>query len=584
MNLQKMIFLFILSAWGFHPAVASPSGESTHTVCPSGCDHDTIRGAVNAAVSGDTIELLFTSPHTEYDIVINKSVSIVGLGDTDTIVQAASAPGIAPNRVFFVTSGLVVNFSDMTIRYGVANGHGGGLYNQGSDITLKNVIVRENEGTDGGGIYSAGGALTLENVSVNLNSAGDEGGGVYSAGTLNVTGGRLSNNESARRGGGVFNLGDAIIRDGRVQSNEVPLAGGFNIQGGGIYSSGTLAVIDSLISANDMGGSNTPGSFHGGGGIFIDSGELVLLDSFISQNSVGDNMDGGGLFLLGTETTIYRSSIENNHALGASSDGGGLAATAGDLLITDTAIRNNDGRLGGGINLESASATIRFSTVQGNAGVSGGGLFICNPQTEITLTNVTVSGSQATLNGGGIWVCFSGEISLANITISDNTADSDGDNSGNGGGLYLETFNSDSGVANLRNTLIDGNADLSTLTGVRAHDCFGEFNSEGYNLIGTLGFQVLGTPCTVAGDPTGNQIGVDAMLDALADNGGPTLTHALLPASPAINAGDPAGCTDPSGAPVPTDQRHGLRPDRCDLGAFELAALVHQVALPIALR
>jgi hypothetical protein len=56
------------------------------------------------------------------------------------------------------------------------------------------------------------------------------------------------------------------------------------------------------------------------------------------------------------------------------------------------------------------------------------------------------------------------------------------------------------------------------------------FVSNGYNLIGNGN-------ATGAFNQTGDQVGVtDPKLDPLADNGGPTQTHALLSGSPAINA------------------------------------------------
>jgi hypothetical protein len=54
----------------------------------------------------------------------------------------------------------------------------------------------------------------------------------------------------------------------------------------------------------------------------------------------------------------------------------------------------------------------------------------------------------------------------------------------------------------------------------------------------------------------------DPLLGSLADNGGPTLTHALLAGSPAIDAGDNAVCPA-------TDQRGVARDAACDIGSFE---------------
>src|SRR5262249_46089980 len=83
---------------------------------------------------------------------------------------------------------------------------------------------------------------------------------------------------------------------------------------------------------------------------------------------------------------------------------------------------------------------------------------------------------------------------------------------------------------------------------------------------------------------TGDLINTDPLLDALAGNGGATQTHALLPGSPAIDAGDPAGCTDASGAALLNDQRGQERTQdgdgngtaTCDIGAYEPPAIVYR--------
>ena len=85
--------------------------------------------------------------------------------------------------------------------------------------------------------------------------------------------------------------------------------------------------------------------------------------------------------------------------------------------------------------------------------------------------------------------------------------------------------------AHLRNTILSGNRDGSP--GAEGPDCFPFATSDGSNIFGTL------TGCDIV--PQGSdKVGVDPMLLPLADNGGSTLTHALLPGSPAIDGADPA--------------------------------------------
>ena len=93
-------------------------------------------------------------------------------------------------------------------------------------------------------------------------------------------------------------------------------------------------------------------------------------------------------------------------------------------------------------------------------------------------------------------------------------------------------------------------------------DCYAELSalhSLGHNLV-----EAGGGVCQIAGTITGNIYNQDPLLGPLQDNGGSTLTMALLPGSPAIDSGDDAGC--PS-----TDQRRFRRPmgAHCDIGAME---------------
>jgi hypothetical protein len=96
----------------------------------------------------------------------------------------------------------------------------------------------------------------------------------------------------------------------------------------------------------------------------------------------------------------------------------------------------------------------------------------------------------------------------------------------------------------------------------------GTLRSRGYNLLQTL------TACRVVDDTTGNIVGLPANLGPLQDNGGPTATHALLPGSPPIDAGNPATPGSGGNACEATDQRGVSRPQgpACDMGAFELAS------------
>lgn len=95
-----------------------------------------------------------------------------------------------------------------------------------------------------------------------------------------------------------------------------------------------------------------------------------------------------------------------------------------------------------------------------------------------------------------------------------------------------------------------------------ADACIGPATATGPNLFMAGGCAFTG-PGTITTD-------TDPLLEPLADNGGPTTTHALGAGSPAIDAGDPAGCTDGEGGTLDVDQRGQPRNGTCDLGAFEV--------------
>jgi CSLREA domain-containing protein len=280
------------------------------------------------------------------------------------------------------------------------------------------------------------------------------------------------------------------------------------------------------VEAHIVGVTVQNGSATSGGGIYV-SGGLTLRDSRVTANTTTGV--GGGIFVGGT-LTVTHSRIDGNQANG----GGGVFVSFLPTTITDSEISGN-------------------SVTGGGGGVYSSG--------SLDLVNSTLSGNEANGSGGGLFVVESNDIRLYNVTISANTADADGDGNGDGGGVRVF------GSISIANTLIGGNMDGG---GDVRPDCSGVLVSEGYNLIGNV------TGCTINGDATGNLISVDPLLGPLQNNGGTTLTHALLGGSPAINAGNPGGCYDETGAALTTDQRGFARPASgsplCDMGAYEAGA------------
>lgn len=301
-----------------------------------------------------------------------------------------------------------------------------------------------------------------------------------------------------------------------------------------------------------------------GGGVNVrNTGQLTLTNVLVTGNGAGDT--GGGIHAEDSSTvTIANSTVKENMS---SNQGGGIGNWDDAVMtITDSTISGNtaEGGDGGGlINENQAQLTVINSTLSGNESTTdrGGGI-LANNTGVLTLTNSTISGNRAAKEGGGFFLANTPTVILTHVTITNNTADSDGNGDGNGGGIRNENTAS----VNLTNTILAGNTDGSP--GAEAPDCSGPVVSSGHTLLG------VNTGCTFT-SATGDQLGtggspIDPMLGPLQDNGGPTLTHALLPGSSAIDAADDPACPA-------TDQRGMIRPQDgdndsaavCDIGAYE---------------
>ncbi|MCI0440563.1 MAG: hypothetical protein L0177_15730 [Chloroflexi bacterium] len=290
---------------------------------------------------------------------------------------------------------------------------------------------------------------------------------------------------------------------------------------------------------------------NGSGGIFND-GIATLSDSKIINNF---SFLGGGI-ANGGEMTIISSAIDTNIGV----FGGGGIFNQGTLSIYDSSVSNNQaGNSGGGILNQNATVTIFGSTIDANSAASSGGGI--STSGGMTLVNSTISGNLAGVMGGGIF--SAGSVDMHNVTIFDNDAGSPDTGPGNGGGIVHE----DGGLVAFENSIIAGNRS----EGGAAPDCAGVFTSLGHNVIGN------GNDAYCSAFDATDQLVDDPMLAPLAYNGGPTMTHALQPGSPATDAGNPASCTDQDGNPLNADQRGMARPADsdgddiaiCDSGAFE---------------
>jgi predicted outer membrane repeat protein len=488
--------------------------------------HDTIKFA--RSVTG-TISLASALPD------LSTHITIAGPGASALTVARNVAGGTPAFRIFTVPAGGVVTIIGLTISGGMGP-IGGGIDNGGS-LSLFQATVSGNSASD-------------------VNGGSGTGGGISNQGTLSITNSTLSGNSAQGGGGSIgFSPGNGI--------------------GGGISNTGTLTITNSTLSGNSA--SDVYGGDSGKGGGISNTGTVTITNSTLSGNSAQD--DGGGISSAGT-LTITNSTLSGNSAIG----GGGISNT-GTLTITYSTLSGNSANhrfipfpisgMGGGI-LNQGALTINNSTLSGNSvyggnnvrfgmggpGIGGG---ISN-QGTLSITNSTLSGNSANGGGGSIGfgigsgigggISSAGSLSLVSDTISDNVING-GAGSG-GGGVEISSGQNPivESIDSIFKNPIGGNVTVTS---------GGVFRSLGHNLFSDAP--------ALSVDPT-DLVDTDPLLGPLADNGGPTMTIALLPGSPAINGGIPVVgiTTDQRGAP----RLPGIAPD---IGAFEVQSPLTVVSL-----
>ena len=312
----------------------------------------------------------------------------------------------------------------------------------------------------------------------------------------------------------------------------------------------------------------TDGAEFIGGGI-LNCGSLVVSNTTFSNNL---SEFGGAISNCGS-LTVKQSTFTYNFA-----EFGGAIDNLGSADIKDSTFTDNLAAVGGAI-YNGNTLNIENSTFTANHAFEDGGA-IDSDDGNLTIVNSTISGNTSDGDGGGLFqcgVCGSSTGVLTNVTITGNRADADDDGYGVGGGI-----NNFSGVINLSNNIVGGN--FNGESGTTVDDIDGPMDpASSFNLIGNGGSGGL-QDRTV--DPVhGNQVGVtDPGLGPLQDNGGPTHTHALVPGSLAIDAGNSSLTTDQRGKPRPIDDLtvpNAASGNATDIGAYELQTVTPSADLEI---
>ncbi|BAY98518.1 hypothetical protein NIES37_24680 [Tolypothrix tenuis PCC 7101] len=464
---------------------------------------------------------------------------------TDSIQNAIDAIGtVAGNSIINLGAGTytgnTVNIFEKTL---TINGAGASntildgnninqifsIFSQGT-VTINNLAIISGRGFgfDGGGIAyfsSSSGTLNLNNVTFTGNSTafdvegGGNGGAIYSEyGTLNVNNSTFNSNLATDgNGGGIYSLYSKLNVNNSTFSGNLASDGG----GGGIYN-----ISDNQSGLNVSNSTFNANSAIDGGGIYnngINGGRLDFNNSnFISNSATSGN--GGGIYNYDTTGNVNNSTFSSN--LASNGRGGGIyneGVFINVLTVNNSTFDANSATDGGGIyNNVGVSLNVNNSTFASNSAINGNGGGIYNSLDTLNVNNSTFSGNSAT-DGGGILIESRSPTALKNTIVAGNTSSQNPDVSG-------------------------------VLLGSSSNNLIGDGT-------GTTG---------ISNGVNGNQVGtaaipINPLLSVLGNYGGSTQTFALLPGSPAINAGI-------SDTNITTDQRGFSRPQDTtpDVGAFEL--------------
>lgn len=453
---------------------------------------------------------------------------------------------------------------------------GDGTAQSCTEQALHDAVAAVNAVEGGGTVsFDCGGAHTITlSTSVHVSAAMILDGG----GELTLSGG------GSVRVIELDNYVDFVVQGLTIRDGYVP-AGAENESGAGLLHPwfGTLAVIDCVFDNNhsasvdhDVGG----GAIYAGGlteaiisgAVFVDnsgstggailsrSTNLRVVDSVFTDNSAttwaqsGQYGNGGGLYIdrmwldAPVDFVICGSSFERNHAKVHGSalfsynlEGGGATIDRCSFIDNDMAGSEDGGT--GSVYHEGVPLLLINSTFAGNrTGAHAGGLFL-GGGSDAVVRNCTFVDNHTPGNAGALWA-GNGDVEVFNTTFAHNRAD-----------YGPVIFKGQDGAVTLTNVLFADNGTDNEFSALACHETFADGG-------GNMQWPELksngnpDTPCA------GSVSFADPLLEALADNGGATLTAALGPDSPAIDAGVDAGC--PS-----TDQRGEPRDDACDVGSFE---------------
>ncbi len=442
-----------------------------------------LRAAVETAVSGDAIDLT----------QLSCSVITLTTGTLEAEVETLTINGPGAERLSISGNG------------------------------AQTVLVHA--GTEG-----ARGSLTLNDVSIvdGRNQHGTSGGCVFAYGDLILTRTTIDSCRAPRVAGALVS-GDLTMTDSRI-TRTTSATDNYLTFGGAAMVYGGATIIGSTISGNSLSTSSTIGGAMAAG-IRVQGGDLTVVRSEIAHNVVAGRIvvAGAGIWTHSGDVLVVDSVIRDNVLAPYIADfptlkvGAGIAVQDGDLTMIGSTVHHNHANdaFNGGIHVQQLYDTTRIPNVY--------------------VANSTLSMNSAAWGAGGLGTWQTNGLTLHNSTVFGNVVDRASDAfdfaSPGSGGVWHQSDEAVFPRIDVSSSIIHGNsrndtasaADLDAWHGTGSAS-LGAIAVEGArNLVGAAGSGVVVPVDTLTDDP---------QLQPLADNGGPTPTHAPSQHSPARDAGD----------------------------------------------
>lgn len=327
-----------------------------------------------------------------------------------------------------------VSLTEAAVVNNRAANEGGGLWNSADgtmtvteSVVARNVANGDAADSGGGGVYNDGGELNLSSVDLRENEAAGtagSGGGVLNvlAGELTADDVRLRGNLAQRAGGGIETVGGTTeLTDTTFETNVVATnpgnGGAFHITG-----EGTVSYIGGLVAANRAGNE--------GGGLWNSTGTMLVRDVVLRGNvarggAASDN-GGGALYNDGGTLRVQNSRLARNRAPVAMGSGGGILNNQGTLVVrASDLVENASARAGGGIETNAGrvglvNVDLLRNRTADNPG-NGGGLHTTDAGV-VDYIRGSVIGNIAASEGGGLWNSATGTMTVDDVIVRRNEA------------------------------------------------------------------------------------------------------------------------------------------------------------------